>query len=171
MYSLRLATSGSTALGFALGRKTGGAAAAAAPGGLVNLVAPATAAQVGRRRSVSATSNAAAPVPGDQDFGMDPAKQQHHLPKAQAGEQQGNASEDTHKTTTAHGDVMTHSFGEGYSTRSDEEGFGGVYGQNDPVLNPGTEMHPNHPEYDKSQGSEVKEKEKARHLKDDKHAT
>lgn len=42
-------------------------------------------------------------------------------------------------------DVMTHSFGEGYSTRSDEEGFGGVYGQNDPVFNPGTEVHPSHP--------------------------
>jgi hypothetical protein len=40
---------------------------------------------------------------------------------------------------------MTHSFGEGYATRSDEEGFGGVYGQNDPVFNPGTEVHPNHP--------------------------
>jgi hypothetical protein len=96
---------------------------------------------------------------------------------------------------------MTHSFGEGYSTRSDEEGFGGVYGGNDPVENLGTEkIHPSHPgsctlcpqsdtwlcnvvlsvdrfagcvscaEYDTSQGSEVKEKEKARHLKDDKHA-
>jgi hypothetical protein len=42
-------------------------------------------------------------------------------------------------------DVMTHSFGEGYSTRSDEEGFGGVYGGNDPVLNPGTQVHPSHP--------------------------
>lgn len=41
---------------------------------------------------------------------------------------------------------MTHSFGEGYSTRSDEEGFGGVYGGNDPVENPGTEkIHPSHP--------------------------
>ncbi|EMS67882.1 hypothetical protein TRIUR3_31296 [Triticum urartu] len=165
MYSLRLATSGSTALGFTLGRfggKTGGGAAA---GGLA---APAAAAHVGRR-SVSATSNAAAPVPGDQGVGMDPSKQQQqHKPHAPAGGQQGD---DVHKTTTAHGDVMTHSFGEGYSTRSDEEGFGGVYGQNDPVLNPGTEVHPNHPEYDKSQGSEVKEKEKARHLKDDKQAT
>jgi hypothetical protein len=28
-------------------------------------------------------------------------------------------------------DAMTDSFGEGYSTRSDEEGFGGVYGQNE----------------------------------------
>ncbi|XP_045826910.1 uncharacterized protein LOC123918803 isoform X5 [Trifolium pratense] len=49
------------------------------------------------------------------------------------------------KETTEHGDVMSHSFGEGYATRSDEEGFGGVY------------------DYDKTQGSEVKEKEKARH--------
>jgi hypothetical protein len=40
---------------------------------------------------------------------------------------------------------MTHSFGEGYSTRSDEEGFGGVYGGNDPVEHPGTEIHPSHP--------------------------
>ncbi|POO02540.1 late embryogenesis abundant protein [Trema orientale] len=63
------------------------------------------------------------------------------------------------------GDVMSHSFGEGYATRSDEEGFGGIYGGNqsipkapdDPVI------HENHPDYDKTQGSEVKEKEKARH--------
>ncbi|XP_030499052.2 uncharacterized protein LOC115714469 isoform X1 [Cannabis sativa] len=61
------------------------------------------------------------------------------------------------------GDVMS-SFGEGYSTRCDEEGFGGIYGgkqslkpQNDPVIDP------NHSEYDKTQGSEVKEKEKSRH--------
>lgn len=42
---------------------------------------------------------------------------------------------------------MTHSFGEGYSTRSEEEGFGGVYGRNDPVFNRGTEedVHPSHP--------------------------
>lgn len=39
---------------------------------------------------------------------------------------------------------MTHSFGEGYSTRSDEEGFGGVYGGNDPVEHPGAEIHPSH---------------------------
>ncbi|KAF3320485.1 hypothetical protein FCM35_KLT15181 [Carex littledalei] len=67
-----------------------------------------------------------------------------------------------HDQSKTHPDVMTDSFGEGYSTRSDEEGFGGVYGGNDPVINPGT--HVNHPEYDKSQGSEVKEKEKARNL-------
>uniref|UniRef100_A0A453H8T8 Uncharacterized protein n=1 Tax=Aegilops tauschii subsp. strangulata TaxID=200361 RepID=A0A453H8T8_AEGTS len=62
--------------------------------------APAAAAHVGRR-SVSATSNSAAPVPGDQGVGMDPGKQQQqHKPHAPAGEQQG---EDVHKTTTAHG--------------------------------------------------------------------
>ncbi|XP_072972465.1 uncharacterized protein [Typha angustifolia] len=64
--------------------------------------------------------------------------------------------------TKAAGDVMSHSFGEGYATRSDEEGFGGTYGGNDPDVNPGHRV--NHPEYDKSQGSEVKEKEKARNL-------
>ncbi|KAG4987919.1 hypothetical protein AAZX31_11G066100 [Glycine max] len=54
------------------------------------------------------------------------------------------------------GDTMSHSFGEGYATRSDEEGFGGVYGgnQSKPEMDPA---------YDKTQGSEVKEKEKARH--------
>ena len=46
---------------------------------------------------------------------------------------------------TTRRDVMSHSFGEGYSTRSDEEGFGGVYGGNDPVEHPGTEIHPSHP--------------------------
>lgn len=40
-------------------------------------------------------------------------------------------------------DMMTHSFGEGYGTRSDEEGFGGVYGGNDPIINPGHNV--NHP--------------------------
>ncbi|XWS33760.1 hypothetical protein CRYUN_Cryun22dG0111000 [Craigia yunnanensis] len=47
------------------------------------------------------------------------------------------------------GDVMSHSFGEGYATRSNEEGFGGIYGGNET--------------YDQTQESEVKEKEKARH--------
>nr|AAX95683.1 hypothetical protein [Oryza sativa Japonica Group] len=103
---------------------------------------------------------------------MEQGKQQHQPPPPSQPqpqqEKRGSRDDDMHKTT---GDVMTHSFGEGYSTRSDEEGFGGVYGQNDPVFNPGTEVHPSHPEYDTSQGSEVKEKEKARHHKDDKHAT
>ncbi|KAJ9147085.1 hypothetical protein P3X46_029287 [Hevea brasiliensis] len=63
------------------------------------------------------------------------------------------------------GDVMSHSFGEGYSTRSDEEGFGGIYGGNQSVNNVEMDkkIHENHPAYDKTQGSEVKEKEKARH--------
>ena len=36
-------------------------------------------------------------------------------------------------------DTMSHSFGEGYATRSDEEGFGGVYGgnQSKPEMDPG----------------------------------
>ncbi|ESW28932.1 hypothetical protein PHAVU_002G029900 [Phaseolus vulgaris] len=66
---------------------------------------------------------------------------------------------------TKHGDAMSHSFGEGYATRSDEEGFGGIYGGKQSM--PNTEkdkiIHENHPAYDKTQGSEVKEKEKARH--------
>ncbi|KAL2348512.1 hypothetical protein Fmac_002512 [Flemingia macrophylla] len=63
------------------------------------------------------------------------------------------------------GDVMSHSFGEGYATRSDEEGFGGVYGGNQSISKTETEksIHESHPAYDKTQGSEVKEKEKARH--------
>ncbi|XP_022741096.1 uncharacterized protein LOC111292787 [Durio zibethinus] len=63
------------------------------------------------------------------------------------------------------GDVMSHSFGEGYATRSDEEGFGGTYGgnQSESEIQMDKEIHENHPAYDKSQGSEVKEKEKARH--------
>ncbi|XP_041001164.1 uncharacterized protein LOC121246909 [Juglans microcarpa x Juglans regia] len=65
------------------------------------------------------------------------------------------------------GDVMSHSFGEGYATRSDDEGFGGIYGGNQSFSQSHTEqnkhIHENHPAYDKTQGSEVKEKEKARH--------
>ncbi|GAB2282738.1 hypothetical protein Dimus_017277 [Dionaea muscipula] len=56
-------------------------------------------------------------------------------------------------------DVMSDSFGEGYATRSDEEGFGGIYGggnRSDKVIHKNTD-------YDKSQGSDVTEKEKARH--------
>ncbi|KAG2720056.1 hypothetical protein I3760_02G018000 [Carya illinoinensis] len=65
------------------------------------------------------------------------------------------------------GDVMSHSFGEGYATRSDEEGYGGIYGRNQSFPQAHTEqdkhIHENHPAYDKTQGSEVKEKENARH--------
>ncbi|KAJ4791284.1 hypothetical protein LUZ62_042530 [Rhynchospora pubera] len=48
-----------------------------------------------------------------------------------------------HGETKSHTDAMTDSYGEGYGTRCDEEGFGGVYGSNDPVLNPGHNV--NHP--------------------------
>ncbi|CAD6214323.1 unnamed protein product [Miscanthus lutarioriparius] len=91
-------------------------------------------------------------------------------PQNAAAGDKNKRRDDMHKAT---GDVMTHSFGEVYSTQSDWEGFGGVYGRNDPVEHPGTEIHPSHPdyEYDTPQGSEVKEKEKARHHKDEKHAT
>ncbi|KAK8511531.1 hypothetical protein V6N12_038133 [Hibiscus sabdariffa] len=65
------------------------------------------------------------------------------------------------KEKPAAGDVMSDSFGEGYATRSDEEGFGGIYGGNDKKTD--EENHANLPDYDKTQGSEVKEKEKARH--------
>lgn len=59
---------------------------------------------------------------------------------------------------------MAHSFGEGYSTRSDEEGFGGIYGRNQASeIKHKDEIHEDHPMYDKTQGCEVKEKEKGRH--------
>lgn len=173
MYSLRLASSGSTGLGFALGRLGGRSGGGGGGGGLAPASAASSSVVSARaRRTVSATPNAAAPTPGEQGVAMEQGKQQHQPPPPSQPqpqqEKRGSRDDDMHKTT---GDVMTHSFGEGYSTRSDEEGFGGVYGQNDPVFNPGTEVHPSHPEYDTSQGSEVKEKEKARHHKDDKHAT
>lgn len=62
-------------------------------------------------------------------------------------------------------DAMSHSFGEGYATRSDEEGFGGVFSRNQslPKTQQDQLIHENHPAYDKTQGSEVKEKEKGRH--------
>ncbi|CDY53845.1 BnaA07g37400D [Brassica napus] len=61
-----------------------------------------------------------------------------------------------------YGDVMSHSFGEGYATRSDEEGFGGTYGGNQSFQKHKDEVHENHPDYDKTQGSEAKEKERGR---------
>jgi hypothetical protein len=44
-------------------------------------------------------------------------------------------------------DVMSHSFGEGYATRSDEEGFGGIYGGNQSFPKPEHDepVHENHP--------------------------
>ncbi|KAL6542286.1 hypothetical protein OROMI_023888 [Orobanche minor] len=60
-------------------------------------------------------------------------------------------------------DTMS-SFGEAYATRSDDEGFGGIYGGNQ-YLHKDTEdknAHGEAPELERNQGSEVKEKEKAR---------
>ncbi|PQQ10498.1 uncharacterized protein Pyn_08516 [Prunus yedoensis var. nudiflora] len=61
------------------------------------------------------------------------------------------------------GNSLSHPFGEGYATRCDDDGFGVVYGgiRSDPKM----EQDENHPAVDKSQGSEVREKEKARHQK------
>ncbi|CAN6297973.1 unnamed protein product [Urochloa humidicola] len=157
-HALRAASSssrgGARLAGLALGRRAGGAAGVAARG-----------------RSVSATSAANAPVPGDQGVAMDQPKQQQQQPQVPLQQDAGakNKRDDAHKTI---GDVMSDSFGEGYSTRCEEEGFGVVYGRHDPdEEDSGAEIHPGHPEYDALQGSEVKEKEKARHHKDDKHAT
>ncbi|KAH0900361.1 LOW QUALITY PROTEIN: hypothetical protein HID58_049929 [Brassica napus] len=51
----------------------------------------------------------------------------------------------------------------GYATRSDEEGFGGTYGGNQTFQKDNNDkVHENHPDYDKTQGSEAKEKQKAR---------
>ncbi|KAL4582601.1 hypothetical protein LXL04_007156 [Taraxacum kok-saghyz] len=63
------------------------------------------------------------------------------------------------------GDVMSHSFGEGYATRSDDEGFGGIYGGTQSLSHDNEDkvVHGNDTDYDKTQGSEVKEKEKSRH--------
>ncbi|XP_019267708.1 PREDICTED: uncharacterized protein LOC109244985 isoform X2 [Nicotiana attenuata] len=57
-------------------------------------------------------------------------------------------------------DTMSSSFGDGYATRSDEEGFGGIYGGN--KEDEEKIIHGKAHEYDTNQGSEVKEKEKAR---------
>nr|URN45685.1 LEA1 [Pongamia pinnata] len=69
------------------------------------------------------------------------------------------------ENTHTHGDAMSHSFGVGYATRSDEEGFGGIYGGNQSIPKTETDkyVHENHSAYDKTQGSEGKEKEKAGH--------
>ncbi|KAF8675356.1 hypothetical protein HU200_047720 [Digitaria exilis] len=166
MYShtLRVARSGGKELGLVLGRIDGTRGGAAA-----RVV-----------RSVSATSATGAPVPGDQGVAMEHPKQQQLQPQVPTQDAAANSKRiDAHKTISGldetlallrHRDVMSHSFGEGYATRSEEEGFGGVYGRPDPEEHGGAD---DHPEYDTSQGSEVKEKEKekARHHRDEKHAT
>lgn len=59
------------------------------------------------------------------------------------------------KTFHSYRDNMADSFGDAYSTRSSDEGFGGIYDAN-------AHVEVQHV-YDQSQGSEVREKEKARH--------
>ncbi|GAB4846839.1 hypothetical protein Ancab_025846 [Ancistrocladus abbreviatus] len=63
------------------------------------------------------------------------------------------------------GDVMWDSFGQGYATRSEEEGFGCIYGRND---SEGSKLgdcviHESDPDYDKTQGCRVADKAKANH--------
>lgn len=55
----------------------------------------------------------------------------HQVPAGSAGKtiDKMESSQEAKKTTEK-GDVMSNSFGEGYSTRSDEEGFGGIYSGN-----------------------------------------
>ncbi|KAJ8764320.1 hypothetical protein K2173_006060 [Erythroxylum novogranatense] len=80
------------------------------------------------------------------------------------GDNKMDKAQKSQNPTEKEGDLMSHSFGEGYATRSDEEGFGGIYGGNQSIPDDDTDkkIHENHPSYDKTQGSEVKEKEKAR---------
>ncbi|OVA04499.1 hypothetical protein BVC80_1715g11 [Macleaya cordata] len=81
-------------------------------------------------------------------------------------QQQKKAQNPNEKT----GDVISDSFGEAYATRCDEEGFGGIYGGNQSLPKHDVDddddddkvIHENHPAYDKTQGSEVSEKERAR---------
>ncbi|KAM5576180.1 hypothetical protein ABKV19_007181 [Rosa sericea] len=76
-----------------------------------------------------------------------------------------NLADNPHKKS---GDVMSHSFGEAYATRCEDDGFGGIYGGKQSVAKVEQEqlIHENHPDYDRTQGSEVTEKEKARHQKE-----
>ncbi|XP_062076264.1 uncharacterized protein LOC133780960 [Humulus lupulus] len=123
-------------------------------GSLRNIISPPlpTSTLFGRKASViglrQATAHSASREP-DHHSDMDKGKEENTNDKA--------------------GDAMSRSFGEAYSTRCDEEGFGGTYGhkqsfksQNDRVI----DDQQNHSEYDKTQGSvsdEVKEKEKSLH--------
>ncbi|KAH7851688.1 hypothetical protein Vadar_015367 [Vaccinium darrowii] len=92
--------------------------------------------------------------------------------KPAADDKMDKQQQQTNNRNTKTGDVTSHSFGEGYGTRCDDEGFGGTYGGNDPLSKEDQEqpqaskiIHESHPEYDRTQGSEVAEKEKARHQK------
>ncbi|XP_002267045.4 uncharacterized protein LOC100256467 [Vitis vinifera] len=71
------------------------------------------------------------------------------------------------KLSSVERDEMSTSFGVAYATRSDEEGFGGIYGGNQSLGECEKETaQENHNDYERTQGSDVKEKEKARHQKE-----
>ncbi|KAL6346461.1 hypothetical protein AAG906_033257 [Vitis piasezkii] len=71
------------------------------------------------------------------------------------------------KLSSVERDEMSTSFGVAYATRSDEEGFGGIYGGNQSLGECDKEAaQENHNDYERTQGSDVKEKEKARHQKE-----
>ncbi|XP_023543426.1 uncharacterized protein LOC111803316 [Cucurbita pepo subsp. pepo] len=78
-----------------------------------------------------------------------------------APDQNPQNMDDSKNTAKQTGDIMTDSFGLAYACRSEYEGFGGIY-RWIKSTEEGAENEKKR-EYDKSQGSEVKEKEKARH--------
>ncbi|WOK99219.1 hypothetical protein Cni_G07931 [Canna indica] len=80
----------------------------------------------GNTVSFSSASQAEPPQDGAEERKMNKNEEQ---------KQQQQMGTDPTNTDHHHGDVMTHSFGEGYSTRSDEEGFGGIYGGNQALGN------------------------------------
>ncbi|THU63598.1 hypothetical protein C4D60_Mb01t17500 [Musa balbisiana] len=58
--------------------------------------------------------------------GATPEKKKRKMDEDEVEDEEQHTDSDN----TYQGDAMRHSFGEGYSTRSDWEGFGGIYGRN-----------------------------------------
>ncbi|PKU64147.1 uncharacterized protein LOC110112505 [Dendrobium catenatum] len=69
------------------------------------------------------------------------------------------------KPPATKGDIMSDSFGHEYATRSEEEGFGGIYGS-DQTLKTNGDDEDNNPftsdQQNEGQGSEMKKEKKAR---------
>lgn len=111
--------------------------------------------------SISRSVHARQEEPSDSELAMDA----HKKPEAKAGA----------KTCHSQRNDMADSFGDGYSTRSSDEGFGERYEEHvkhSQTLSEGAEATAERDAdarvetwqvYDQSQGSEVREKEKARH--------
>nr|ABA54793.1 late embryogenesis abundant protein [Picea glauca] len=111
--------------------------------------------------NISRSVHASQEEPSDSESAMDAQKKAD----AEAGT----------KTFHSDRDDMADSFGDAYSTRSSDEGFGQRYTEHikcGPALSEGAEATVERDadphvevrrEYDESQGSEVREKEKARH--------